>query len=240
MSNNATNSAVLVAAGIGQRYGGNKLIETIADIPVLIHSVRAFCLPEISEIIVVAHESNISLYQNLINTYQPDPRIRIIPGGSERWQSSLIGIQAAAGDIVAIHDAARPLITAEQICLSLQTAAATGACLVAAPATDSIKIVHNGVNTESLDRSTVYLAQTPQTFRRSLILEAYNRAAAAHFDKMTDESELITRFMRQTVAIIPSTNRNLNITYPGDLSVARTFYDLDATSTPKESSAVRP
>jgi len=234
MTKKLTNSAIIVAAGVGQRYGANKLLETIADVPVLIHSVRAFCLPQVQEIIVVAHESNLQLYQDLLHQYQPDPRIRLIPGGSERWQSSLTGIQAATGDIVAIHDAARPLITSKQITASLTTAAHTGACLVAAPATDSIKIVHAGVNTESLDRSTIYLAQTPQTFRRALILEAYARTEAAHFQQMTDESELITRFMGQTVTIIPSTNRNLKITYPGDLAVARALYAA-ATSTPKAS-----
>lgn len=227
MSHTLTTTAILVAAGVGERYGSNKLIETIADIPVLIHSVRAFLIPEISELIIVSHPDNLTLYHQLVDQYQPDSRIQIIPGGAERWQSSLLGIQAAHADIVAIHDAARPLVTTAQIQQSLAAARDTGASLVAAPATDSIKIVHSGFNTESLDRSTIYLAQTPQTFRRDLILHAYKLAQQAHFDKMTDESELITRFLGQSVTIIPSTSRNLKITYPGDLAVARALYALN-------------
>ena len=214
----------MVAAGIGERYGGNKLLDTIADMPVLIHSVRAFLLPEITEIIVVCHPQWHRQYQMLIDKFCPDSRIKLIDGGQERWQSSLIGIQAAHGELVAIHDAARPLISVDHIRQSLDLATTHGAALVAAPATDSIKVVQEGQNVAAIDRSTIYLAQTPQTFQRELILQAFKQARAAGFDKMTDESELITRFLQQPVAIVPSNNRNLKITYPQDLLIARALY----------------
>ena len=217
-------SAVLVAAGVGERYGGNKLLDTIADTPVIIHSIRAFLLPEITEIIVVSHSQWRQQYQKLIDEFCPDSRIKIIEGGAQRWQSSLLGIRTASGELVAIHDAARPLISAEHIRQSYNLAAAHGAALVAAPATDSIKVVHDQQNTAAIDRNTIYLAQTPQTFQRELILRAFTRAREAGFDKMTDESELVTRFLERPVAIVTGNNRNLKITYPQDLLVARALY----------------
>lgn len=221
MIENKKISVVVVAAGVGERFGGDKLLESIQDQPVLVTILNKFLLPEVDEIIVACHPQKIAIYQDLIAKHLSDARIRLIVGGSERWQSSLAGIKETSGEIVAIHDAARPLVRVETIRESLRVAVKTGAALVAAPATDSIKVVRDGENVQALNRREIYLAQTPQVFARELILEAYARAAAANFQEMTDESELITRFMERSVNVVVSDNRNLKITYPGDMEVVR-------------------
>ncbi len=221
MIENKKISVVVVAAGVGERFGGDKLLEKIQDKPVLVVTLSKFLLPEVDEIVVACHPKKITIYRDLIAKYLSDSRIRLILGGSERWQSSLAGIKEASGEIVAIHDAARPLVRPEIITEILKRAIETGAAVVAAPATDSIKVVREGENVSALNRREIYLAQTPQVFSRELILEAYARAAAANFQEMTDESELVTRFMERGVSVVVSDNHNMKITYPGDMEVVR-------------------
>ncbi|MBQ6435998.1 2-C-methyl-D-erythritol 4-phosphate cytidylyltransferase [bacterium] len=223
-----TVSAIIVAAGVGQRFGGDKLLLSLAGKPVIIHTVSAFVASKyIDEIIIVCHPHKIKSDEKLLRQTFPQANLQFVTGGEERWQSSLAGIQATSSDLIAIHDAARPLITTEQIDDSIKLASRFGAAMVAAPATDSIKIIDkNGDIADSLDRSQIYLAQTPQTFRKELILQAFDQAAKQKYQNMTDESELITKFLHRSLKIVPSSNQNLKITFRHDLPLAETFYHL--------------
>lgn len=226
-----TVSAIIVAAGVGQRFGGDKLLLSLAGKPVIIHTVGAFVASKyVDEIIIVCHPRKIKSDEKLLRQNFPQTNFHFVTGGEERWQSSLAGIQATSSDLIAIHDAARPLITTEQIDDSIKLASRFGAAMVAAPATDSIKIIDkNGDIADSLDRSQIYLAQTPQTFRKELILQAFDQAAKQKYQNMTDESELITKFLHRSLKIVPSSNQNLKITFRHDLPLAETFYHLKQT-----------
>ncbi len=223
-----TVSAIIVAAGVGQRFGGDKLMLNLAGQPVIVRTVAAFAASKlIDEIVIVCHPRKINNDEKLLRQNFPQTNLQFVTGGEERWQSSLAGLKKAIGTLVAIHDAARPLITTEQIDDSIKLASKFGAAMVAAPATDSIKIIDkNGDIADSLDRSQIYLAQTPQTFRQELIRQAFAQAAQQKYQHMTDESELITKFLHRSLKIVPSSNQNLKITFRHDLPLAETFYHL--------------
>jgi 2-C-methyl-D-erythritol 4-phosphate cytidylyltransferase len=218
-----TTSAIIVAAGSGTRFGADKLRLRLGRHSILTLSINLFRQPYINEIIVICDQHKLTHTAQLLpRSLQQDRKIRFILGGQERWQSSLKGIQAATGDIVAIHDAARPLADPALIHQAIQAASKTGAALLAMPAVDSIKLVNDQhQNYDAIDRRQIYLAQTPQVFQKSLILQAYEAALAQNYQQMTDESELVTRFLKHPVAVIPSTSRNLKITFPPDLAIAK-------------------
>ncbi|MDO5561418.1 MAG: 2-C-methyl-D-erythritol 4-phosphate cytidylyltransferase [bacterium] len=222
MIKNQRTTAIIVAAGSGVRFGQDKMLIELNGKTVFARSVSAFLLPFIDEIIIVCQAKKRPIYEDILRQSSiQDPRLKFIAGGDERWQSSLKGIQAATGELVAIHDGARPLIKAELIEKSFFAAAQAGAALVAAPATDSIKLVDEKLaNFDAIDRQKIWLAQTPQTFKKDLILAAYAAAQASGYQQMTDESELVTKFLHQKVTVVKSDSTNLKITYPFDLQVA--------------------
>ncbi len=225
MLKNQKLSSVIVAGGSSQRFAENKLLLDLAGKTVLERSVRALTPEFLEETIVVCPASKRAEYEKLLRTTLPEEikkKLIFINGGSERWQSSLNGIKMATGEIVAIHDAARPLVAAEVVKQNFLMAIETGAVVTAAPAVDSIKLVdENGFNYEAIERSKIWLAQTPQTFRRELILQAYEKALVANYEKMTDESELITKFLHLPVSVIAATAENLKITFPRDFKIAQ-------------------
>ena len=217
-------SCIIVAAGSGQRFGGDKLWLDIAGVPVIVRTLRAFDQPWCDQIIVVTHPDLLASHQQRLASFFPADRLQFIAGGAERWQSSWLGIQHATGDLVAIHDAARPFIKPLQIKQAFLAASKSGAALVAAPATDSIKIADaSGEITGSIDRKLVFLAQTPQVFRRELITRAYQTALSQGYQQMTDDVELVTHFLQQPVSVIASTSQNMKITYPSDRLIAETI-----------------
>ncbi len=224
MLENKRLSSVIVAGGSSQRFQENKLLLDLAGQTVLERSVRALTPGFVDETIVVCPASKRAEYEQLLRKTLPEEIVKkliFIDGGSERWQSSLNGIKAAAGEIVAIHDAARPLVTVKAVEQNFLTAIKKGAAVTAAPAVDSIKLVdENSLNYEAIDRSKIWLAQTPQTFRRELVLQAYEKALAANYEKMTDESELVTKFLKLQVPVVSSTTENLKITFPRDWKIA--------------------
>ena len=144
-----------------------------------------------------------------------------VPGGAHRSQSVRAALNAAAGDPVIVHDAARPLVTAQAFQAALDELARhdCDAVIAAAPVTDTIKeISADGVVTRTLDRSVLWAVQTPQVFRR----EALERALAAPDDVLaaaTDDAWLVER-CGGTVRVIASPAGNLKVTTPEDLQVA--------------------
>jgi len=157
--------------------------------------------------------------------------VLLVAGGAERRQSVLNGLRALAArqpDLVAIHDGARPLVTAEIISESLQVCRAHGAALTAVPATDTVKRVAGDRIVETIDRHQIYLAQTPQTFRYDVILQAHEQAAAERC-AVTDDAMLLERLGHE-VHISRGEARNLKITTPDDLQRAEALLAPPAAS----------
>ncbi|WP_035155171.1 2-C-methyl-D-erythritol 4-phosphate cytidylyltransferase [Cohnella thermotolerans] len=216
--------AVVVAAGRGKRMGAadNKPYLPLAGRPILAHTLEAFerC-GTVESIVVVAAPGEEAKAEAAVRAMTVACRkLRaIVPGGAERQDSVYEGLAALETEGVLVHDAARPLVTPEQIEACCREAERHGASALAVPVKDTIKIEgERGFMTATPDRSTLWAVQTPQAFARAELMEAH-RLAKAEGAAATDDTMLLERLGRK-VAIVPGDYRNLKITTPEDLPIA--------------------
>lgn len=222
---------ILPAAGLGTRMSSTqpKQFLTLAGVPILIHSLRAFlAVARVTEIIVAVRANEMARLQEQINEYGLTARVRIVEGGDIRQQSvgnALASIPAADDDIVLVHDAVRPLIDQATIDRTIDAVLKHNAAIVGLPAIDTIKQVertaHGALITATIPREYIVQAQTPQGFRFGLLKRAYAEAATDEFVG-TDEASLVER-AGAPVAVVPGSQVNLKITQPGDIELAE-FY----------------
>ena len=227
-------SAIIVAAGSSRRMGFNKLFVAIAGKPVMAHTIRAFeRASSVTEIIVVACEDRHDEIRKIAANESFEKVRSIIGGGEHRQDSVRAGLDHLKVDAkyVAVHDAARPLITPEQIERVFEQCRIHGAAGLAEPINDTIKRVdvdplgsrsHHGgqagqvlIVAGSVDRHQLYAMQTPQIFERGLIEEAY-RAVYTEKVSVTDEVSSVERLGRKVVLVL-NDDFNFKITYPRDL-----------------------
>lgn len=215
-------SALIPAAGRGERFGRdrNKVLCELAGRPILAHTLSAFeSCGAIEEIVIVTGEGDIEAVGEIVDRFGFAKVLAIVPGGENRQDSVRNGLARVTGDIVAIHDAARPLVTREIIEASIAEADRSGACIAAVPVIDTIKSASpDGVIESTIDRANLYTVQTPQTFRTDLIRRAFERAYADGV-YATDDAALVER-MGETVTIVPGSYDNIKLTTPADIAVA--------------------
>jgi 2-C-methyl-D-erythritol 4-phosphate cytidylyltransferase len=147
----------------------------------------------------------------------------VIIGGATRQESVRKGIEhlsesSQSPDFVIIHDAARPFLTNEMIGATIKSVTEHGACTLGIPLTDTIKRVSDGVICETLDRSSLYLIQTPQAGRFDWLLAAHRKAAREKFQ--TTDDAAILEFGGHAVSIVPGSKYNLKITNPEDMAIS--------------------
>jgi 2-C-methyl-D-erythritol 4-phosphate cytidylyltransferase len=222
---------ILPAAGMGTRMAASqpKQFLTLAGVPILIHSLRAFAAVErVAEIVVAVRSNEMQRLREQVAEYRLTDRVRIVEGGDKRQDSvgnALAAIPAAEDDIVLVHDAVRPLIDPATIDRTIDAVLEHNAAIVGLPAIDTIKQVertaHGALITATIPREYIVQAQTPQGFRYGLLKRAYAEAAADGFVG-TDEASLIER-SGAPVAVVPGSQVNLKITQPGDIELAE-FY----------------
>jgi len=220
------NVRVLIpAAGAGRRMGGgiNKQYLELAGQPILARTLEVFEQhPLIDSILIIVSPAEIAFCTEEIVVPGNYRKVAaVIAGGLERQDSVYCGLQACNADdedLILIHDGARPLVSCEIIDRVIATAQQHGACLTAVPVKDTVKSVHKGCVVDTLDRTTLWLAQTPQAFRYDLIRAAYDRAAALGL-RGTDDAQLV-ELAGFTVRVVQGDYRNLKITTPEDLPVA--------------------
>jgi 2-C-methyl-D-erythritol 4-phosphate cytidylyltransferase len=215
-------TAIIVAAGDSRRMGFDKLFATIAGRPVIAHTMHAFeragC---VDEIIVVAREDRHAEINTIVRAGNFKKVQSLIPGGKHRQDSVRAGLGhlEAKARYVAIHDAARPLITAEQIELVLEQCRLHAAASLAEPISDTLKYADaEFFVTAPVDRHQLYAMQTPQIFERQLIEDAY-RAVYAENASVTDEVSAVERLGRKVI-LVPNQDLNFKITYLRDLVLA--------------------
>jgi 2-C-methyl-D-erythritol 4-phosphate cytidylyltransferase/2-C-methyl-D-erythritol 2,4-cyclodiphosphate synthase len=210
-------SAIIAAGGRGVRLGAAepKQLLTIAGRPMLEHSVSLLQEhPDVNELIVaLPQELLLEPPAYLLNTSKP---LRVVAGGTRRQDSvaaafRLVSERAA---VVVIHDAARPFASADLVTRTIAAAAESGAALAALKARDTVKQVFGGVVNATLDRQTIFLAQTPQAFRRDVL-----RDALAMTGEATDEASLAER-AGHAVRIVEGEASNIKVTTPEDLVIA--------------------
>ncbi len=175
--------------------------------------------------VVVAHPDDLAPHTSecivdLTERFGPDGEIGMASGGSTRQASMANGLAlcAADADLVLVHDAARPFPPIEATRACIEAAVRTGAAILAVPAPDTIKRVDQGRIAATVDRSGLWLAQTPQVIRRDLLQRALAHAAATGFAGTDDVS--LVEHLGEPVAVVPGSPTNLKITRPEDLPLA--------------------
>jgi 2-C-methyl-D-erythritol 4-phosphate cytidylyltransferase / 2-C-methyl-D-erythritol 2,4-cyclodiphosphate synthase len=210
-------SAILAAGGRGLRLGHSqpKQLLTIAGRSILERSVSLFQLhPDVDEVVVALPQELVAdppAY--LLNSAKP---LRVVAGGERRQDSVAAAFRLVSekADVVVIHDAARPFASADLVTRTIVAASDSGAALAALGARDTVKVAVDRVVRETLDRQTIYLAQTPQAFRRDVLRDALNVREAA-----TDEAALAER-AGHSVTVVDGEASNIKITTPEDLAMA--------------------
>ncbi|MQY52849.1 MAG: 2-C-methyl-D-erythritol 4-phosphate cytidylyltransferase [Firmicutes bacterium] len=217
--------AIIVAAGSGKRMGRStkKQFLSIGSKPILAYTLDVFdSINRIDRIILVIPRGWKRYCQKeIIEKYGYRKEIEIISGGARRQDSVACGLALVSSDyeIVIIHDGVRPFVTRRMVIESIARARKFGACVVAVPVSDTVKMVNSrGVIERTLPRECLWRVQTPQTFRFSLIKKAYAKALKDKFYG-TDDAQLVER-MNKPVKVISSDYRNIKITTKEDLILA--------------------
>ena len=168
-------SAVIVAAGSSERFGCDKTLAPLLGTPVLTYSLMVFnACKYVKEIVVVTSTDKIEAVAKLCDNYNISKAAKIVCGGNTRAESALSGVSEVsnASNLIAVHDAARPLITTEIISKAIESALSNRAVAVAIPSKDTVKIAINGSVLSTPERDTVRLIQTPQVFEPNILKAA--------------------------------------------------------------------
>jgi len=229
--------AIIAAGGQGKRIESRlwrdegklpKQFLTLKDRPILAHTVEKFERCElIDEIILVVPEDYLEYCsQKVVDKYGFKKVRKVISGGKERQDSVYSGLKACPNNtsIVVIHDGVRPLISHDKICQSIKMCQEKKAVVLAVPVKETVKRVEYGKIVTTLDRTKLWLTQTPQTFEYKLILDAYEKARKDNFIG-TDDSALVERLGRE-VAILEGDYKNIKITTIDDLQVAERLLEV--------------
>jgi 2-C-methyl-D-erythritol 4-phosphate cytidylyltransferase len=218
-------SAVIVAAGLSERFGGNvtKQMTSICGEPLLIHTVRAYEEAEcIHEIIIVAKSDEIPVWEELVDKYGFKKVRAVIKGGNTRQMSVLNGFEAIDkhAKYVAIADGARCLTTPDTINTVCRSAYKYKAATAAHRSTDTVKIANSkGFIDTTADRNTVWLAQTPQVFKTTLYRAAAYTALKRDIS-VTDDNSLVES-VGQSIRLVECGAQNIKVTTREDLTVAQ-------------------
>lgn len=219
-------AAVILAGGSGTRMhlreNITKQLLLLDGVPVLIRSAQAFEASEyIDEIVIVAKKEELATVEALVLEYGLKKVARIVSGGETRQVSARRGLEAISAKMkyIAIHDAARCLVTPAMIADVASAAYASRAASAGRACTDTVKrVTREGFITETLDRDTLFLAETPQIFDVSLYRAAAYMAKQRE-ESATDDNMLVER-LGQAVKMVDCGNENIKITTATDLYVA--------------------
>ena len=218
------NIAIIAAAGTGTRMASNrpKQFLQLAGTPIIFHTLKPFELCDsVHEVIVVLPAEESAEFLAAAGKRGLRKLARVVPGGATRADSVKRGLQAiraARAEIVAVHDGVRPFVSVEEIENTIDAARRDGAAILAAPATDTIKLIEGERIVKTLDRGKLRRALTPQCFRYELLRRAYEQADVSD-PSLTDDSLLVER-LGQNVTIVEGSPRNIKITTPQDLLLA--------------------
>ncbi|MEO8051608.1 MAG: 2-C-methyl-D-erythritol 4-phosphate cytidylyltransferase [Acidobacteriota bacterium] len=224
-------SVILPAAGLGTRMGreragtSRKQFMLLEGAPILVHTTRKFAqCPSVSEIVVALRGEDLEWARGLIQQQHLTKPVRFVEGGDSRQQSveNALASLKSDTDFVAVHDAVRPFIDAELVERVIAEAAQTGAAIVGIVPIDTVKRVHKNKIRDTLPRENLVLAQTPQVFRFDLLKRAFESARRDGFTG-TDEASLVERLDEVEVSVVQGSDRNIKITRPTDMDLARLF-----------------
>lgn len=218
------NTAIIVAAGQGRRFGAGKpkqFIEVHGK-PLIIYTIEKFVNCDvIDEIILVLSSEETSNFEIQLTKFNFQNQIKITTGGATRAESVLNGlnlIEKNSAGIVAVHDGARPLVSIEEIARTIETARKHGAACLVGKVTDTIKeIAPDGTITGTIDRENLRRALTPQCFRYEILKRAFEENTLD--ESVTDECYLVEK-LGIKITVVEGSAQNIKITTPADLTFA--------------------
>ena len=240
-------AVILPAAGLGTRMGrasaettgtSRKQFMQLDGAPILLHTVRKFAASNrVSEIVIALRREDLEWAGELLRRETRNKSVRVVEGGNSRQESVERALAAVSPDtdLVAVHDAVRPFIDLEIIEKAIDEAAEYGAAIVGIVPVDTVKQVSGAQASGAKIRSTIsrerlVLAQTPQVFRFDLLKQAFEAARRDGFVG-TDESSLVERLEQVEVRVVMGSDRNIKITKPGDMDLARLFLEQETART---------
>lgn len=218
--------AIIPAAGMGVRMGGGtpKQFLSLEGVPIFVHTLRKFtAVSVIDEIFLALRAEDMERAQRDIDREHFTKPVRLVCGGATRQETVARALAEAspATELVVVHDAVRPFIEIEMIERVIDAARKEGAAILGIPSVDTVKQVERQTILGTIPRERIVLAQTPQAFRFNIIQEALARSAADGFNG-TDEASLVER-LGHTVKVLMGSDRNIKITKPSDLPLARLY-----------------
>jgi 2-C-methyl-D-erythritol 4-phosphate cytidylyltransferase len=240
-------AVILPAAGLGTRMQrgtvpdatgtSRKQFMLLEGEPILLHTIRKFvACPLITDIVIAVREEEIPQVEKMVAKEGRGllGALRVVEGGNTRQESVEKAFASLDSDteIVAVHDAVRPFIDLDTIRKVIEEAAATGAAIVGIVPVDTVKQV-SGAQAggpkvrATISRERLVLAQTPQVFRYEVLRRAIEAARADGFAG-TDESSLVERLDQTEISVVLGSERNIKITRPGDMDIARLFFEQEA------------
>ena len=230
-------TAIVLAAGSGSRMK-NKTKKQFMEIkgkPVIWYSLFEFEKSRVDEIILVTGKEDIDYCKKeIVEKYNLKKIKNVVAGGSERYESVYNGLKEVTGNIVLIHDGARPLINNEIIERSIEGTIKSDACVVGVPVKDTIKRADKeGYIIDTPNRSELWITQTPQSFKTDLVKMAYKKMKE-DLEKgnttlnITDDAMVVEEFTTNQVRFVQGDYKNIKVTTPEDIDIAELFIELDA------------
>jgi 2-C-methyl-D-erythritol 4-phosphate cytidylyltransferase len=233
-------AAILPAAGLGTRMGAEtpKQFLELDGAPILIHTIRriASCAL-VTDIIIATRADVVASWQARLQAEGFRQQVHVIRGGDSRQESVALALEHVPEDaeIILVHDAVRPFVTVEQISRVIEEARKCHAAILGVPAMDTVKEVKRASLPEdvaliigTIPRERVVLAQTPQAFSAKLLREAFAQAIADGVNA-SDEAGLIER-LGHDVHVVLGAERNIKITKPADMDLARFYLQRERTA----------
>ncbi len=226
-------AAVVLSAGSGKRMNSDvpKQYMDLLGKPVIYYSLKAFCDCGFSSIILVCGKDDVEYCRReIVERYHLGGVTAIVPGGRERYHSVYEGLRAIEeGDYVFIHDGARPMLSSDVIRRLQEVVRHENTAVAGMPVKDTIKVVDDdNCVVETPERKYVWQVQTPQSFSYSLIRNAYEKLiadeeAGLQIPAVTDDAMVWSYAYEQKIRMVEADYRNIKITTPEDLAIAKVF-----------------
>lgn len=219
--------AIILSAGRGKRMGSDvpKQYMDIKGNPILYYSIKAFEESDVHSIIIVTGSSDINYVKTeIVEKYGFNKVKDIVSGGNERYDSvynGLIAAQKLEADYIMIHDGARPFVDQDTIVNCMENVTTSRACIAGVPVKDTIKVVEsNNIIVDNPNRSTLWMAQTPQCFEFNLVYNSYKEMIESKkTEGVTDDAMVVEAFSGVKSVMIESSYNNIKVTTPIDIKI---------------------
>ena len=218
-------TAIIPAAGDGERFGEKKQLKLLNGRPLIFHTIQPFVKSElINEIIVVVPKNNVSQLSRDFKSTITSKKIEVVEGGETRQQSVHNGLRISDKEskLICVHDGVRPFVTLDLIEKVIKASMEHDGAILAAPSTDTMKKVMGDQILETIPRETIWRAQTPQVFSKPALIEAIQIAIDEKLEG-TDEASILEKIGYQ-IGFVEGSSLNIKITTKEDWIFAKAIY----------------